>query len=294
LCEKVPTRKPTITKPTKKTITTQKPVTTSTPQQRLWTCGINKFNSPILSYVVGGQISNKEKWIWQAAIYYYDVYLCGGTLVDKQYIVTAAHCVDDIGYLKDTEGFDVVLGDWDRAGKDGKEQKFQVEKFWSHPQYGRTRLDFDNDIAVMKLSRPAQFRRNVNEACLPNKFEKVPENAKCFISGWGKDESGDVVNKLRDVQLSVVSNTVCAKKNTDPNGASLINKNMLCAGNEKVNKGSCNGDSGGPLVCLNEQKKWVLHGAVSWGSQHCDSRIMYPVFSRVSNYVDWIKKVMEE
>lgn len=32
---------------------------------------------------------------------------------------------------------------------------------------------------------------------------------------------------------------------------------MFCAGNEKVNKGSCNGDSGGPLVCLNEQNKWV-------------------------------------
>ena len=74
-----------------------------------------------------------------------------------------------------------------RAEKDGKEQKFKVEKFWSHPQYGRTRLDFDNDIAVMKLLRPAQFRRNVNAACLPSKYEKVAENAKCVISGKSKE-----------------------------------------------------------------------------------------------------------
>ena len=55
----------------------------------------------------------------------------------------------------------------------------------------------------------------------------------------------------------MVSNTVCAKKNKDPNGASLINSNMLCAGDAKVNKGSCGGDSGGPLVCLNKANKWV-------------------------------------
>ena len=49
--------------------------------------------------------------------------------------------------------------------------------------YFKTKLDYDNDIAVMKLSKPVEFRTNVNEACLPSKSEEVPENAKCFLSG---------------------------------------------------------------------------------------------------------------
>lgn len=66
-----------------------------------------------------------------------------------------------------------------------------------------------------------------------------------------------MVDKLQDVQLPLVSNTECASKNKDPNGISLIGKNMLCAGSPKVNKGTCGGDSGGPLVCLNSKNKWV-------------------------------------
>lgn len=49
--------------------------------------------------------------------------------------------------------------------------------------YYKTQLDFDNDIAVMKLSKPVEFKRNVNQVCLPSKSEKLQENAKCYISG---------------------------------------------------------------------------------------------------------------
>lgn len=84
------------------------------PLGRRWGCGINKFNNPLLGFVVGGSVSNKDKWIWQAAIFYYDQFICGGALINDQYVVTAAHCVNDFGDLKDTDGFDVVLGAWDR------------------------------------------------------------------------------------------------------------------------------------------------------------------------------------
>ncbi|XP_066924852.1 transmembrane protease serine 13-like [Clytia hemisphaerica] len=283
--------------PTTTTTTTKKPRLTQRPHPSAFLgCGINKFNNPFISFVVGGKITTREKWIWQAAIYHYDIFLCGGTLVDKQYVVTAAHCVNDYGYMKDKEGFDIVLGDWDRDDKDTmREQRFRVEKVWAHPKYYKTNYDYDHDIAVIKLSKPATLNRAVGVACLPSQYEKVSLDSKCYISGWGKfSDTSSVVKKLQEVKLPLVSNKICGGKNKDPNGRSMINENMLCAGSPKENKGSCGGDSGGPLVCQNSKKQWTLQGAVSWGSQFCDSRIMYPVFARVGNYVDWIKKQMAE
>ena len=58
-----------------------------------------------------------------------------------------------------------------------------MDKFWSHPQYSKTNFDYDHDIAVLKLSKPATLNRAVGIACLPSKFEKIPSNAKCYVSG---------------------------------------------------------------------------------------------------------------
>lgn len=78
------------------------------------------------------------------------------------------------------------------------------------------------------------------------------------FSGWGKfSDTSSVVKKLQEVKLPLVSNKICGGKNKDPNGRSMINENMLCAGSPKENKGSCGGDSGGPLVCQNSKKQWV-------------------------------------
>ena len=89
------------------------------------------------------------------------------------------------------------------------------------------------------------------------------KNIFLILTGWGKlSAESTVVTKLQDVQLPLVSNTECAKKNKDPNGASLISENMLCAGSPKENKGSCGGDSGGPLVCKNSKNQWVSNCSI--------------------------------
>jgi len=74
-------------------------------------CGRTIFNDPFIKFVVGGENAKKNKWIWQAAIYYFDDFLCGGTLIHKQYLVTAAHCLDE---YRNRMGMDIVLGDNDR------------------------------------------------------------------------------------------------------------------------------------------------------------------------------------
>ena len=69
---------------------------------------------------------------------------------------------------------------------------------------------------------------------------------------------------------------------------------MLCAGNlGSTSVSGCYGDSGGPLACkTGENGSWVLHGAVSWGSQACIAKEGYTVFARVAKFRDWIDKQM--
>ena len=66
---------------------------------------------------------------------------------------------------------------------------------------------------------------------------------------------------------------------------------MLCAGVDNTILSGCHGDSGGPYVCLNAGKRtYTLHGAVSWGSSRCDSKQLYSVFARVTQFRAWIKQ----
>ena len=69
---------------------------------------------------------------------------------------------------------------------------------------------------------------------------------------------------------------------------------MICAGyGDKKRVSGCHGDSGGPFVCrTGQQGSWVLHGAVSWGSNRCDAKHGYTVFARISEYREWIDQML--
>ncbi len=65
---------------------------------------------------------------------------------------------------------------------------------------------------------------------------------------------------------------------------------MVCAGHGGTTRVSgCHGDSGGPFVCqTGANGRWVLHGAVSWGSGRCDASQGYTVFARIAEFRSWI------
>ena len=63
---------------------------------------------------------------------------------------------------------------------------------------------------------------------------------------------------------------------------------MICAGKEGTILSGCHGDSGGPYVCRNSAGRYVLQGAVSWGSARCSAAELYTVFARVAEFRDWI------
>lgn len=66
-----------------------------------------------------------------------------------------------------------------------------------------------------------------------------------------------------------------------------IDKTQLCAGGE-AEKDSCRGDSGGPLM-FQQNGVWVAAGIVSFGVK-CGTQGVPGVYTRVSQYMDWITK----
>ena len=111
-----------------------------------------------------------------------------------------------------------------------------------------------------------------------------------FSQGWGVSKRGDSEKalKLQEVQMPTVSHSTCSKGNSffQP----IDDESMLCAGfggNSRIS--GCNGDSGGPFVCQ-EDGRFILRGAVSWGIPGCPAGKTFSVFTRISSFVDWIKE----
>jgi len=236
------------------------------------------------SRVVGGKNANAHSWPWQIGLHRNGGFMCGGSIINNRWVVTAAHCV----HRRQAREFKVKLGDHDRRRPEG-EQFIQVTKIITHPGYGR----LNNDIALLQLEKPAIFGKHVQPVCLPNQGDAPRVGSKCYITGWGKiRHPGYSTNILQQLALTIQEKSKCAAKN---NKYARITDQMLCAANTDVaaNQSGCHGDSGGPFVCQNSNGSWTLHGAVSWGSPRCDIKDAYTVFARVGQFRNWIEQNMK-
>jgi len=234
--------------------------------------------------IVGGSETeiNEYPWIARVTDPTESLY-CGGTLINDQWILTAAHCM-----FKDTAGTQptaaseslIVLGEHDLTiTTESKipKKNVKVSQIINHPSYNAD--NSDNDIALLKLAEKIDL--NVyTPACLPKSSDNF-EGQKAWVYGWGTTSSGgQTSDKLLEVQVPVVSNAVCkaAMQNT-------ITDAMLCAGGE-ANKDGCQGDSGGPLT-VEVNDKHVLIGDVSFGNG-CGLAGQYGVYGDVAYFRDWI------
>jgi len=237
--------------------------------------------------VIGGEDATRGSWPWQILLLYVGNPSCGGSLVSKDWVVTAAHCIE--GYENHADFFTVKVGEHDRRKPEGSEKNYKVKRIIRHPSYNRY---LSNDIALLQLSEDVTFTNYVKPVCLPEK--DVPVGTDCYITGFGKIRSvGSMHDVLQQGLLKVPSNSDCNSLNL-PNTGIRVDDTMICGGDGGItNLSGCHGDSGGPFVCK-VNGRWELHGAVSWGSGRCNSRQAYTVFSRVTKNLKWIKRYIGE
>ncbi|NXH25625.1 FA7 factor, partial [Myiagra hebetior] len=240
-------------------------------------CGLIKAR------VTGGTLCHRGHCPWQVLLRNSrGVGCCGGSLIGRRWVLTAAHCLDLVIPQH------VTLGDFDKYQREFKEQKIAVERSWTHPHYNSN--NYHGDIALLYLSSAAVLNEYMIPICLPspNLAALLSEEGRVgMVSGWGAThDRGSTLRFLMKVRLPIVGLERCQQAMDR-----LLTDSMFCAGHSTATADACKGDSGGPFT-VSHRNTWFLLGIVSWG-EGCAEQGKYGVYTRVSNYIPWIKEVVE-
>jgi len=249
------------------------------------------------SRIVGGQDAEVNEWPWMVGMALAFMsnatgeleelqfkYICGGTLIAEEWVVTAAHCFFDprngerVIFEKDLR---LWIGDHDKSTIDETSisDTFGVAEIILHPTYNGT--TFKDDIALMRVATKVNLNKHA-PACLPEEGETFT-NQTAYAYGWGAlkfNSSEPPPDILQEAELPILDFDNC----TEAYGyANLqLSDGMLCAGGDGT-KGTCQGDSGGPLTVANSEGRHVLVGATSWGIGCAE--VGFPgVFAEISFY----------
>lgn len=224
--------------------------------------------------IIGGT-DNTESYPWMVSIQR-GYHFCGGVLIGKDWVLTAAHCLKN----KVADDLTLYIG-LEHLSNPSTGEVRNAEWFLIHPDYNEN--NFYSDIAIIKLDQSSEqtpISILSREATLG-----LQQNEQLRILGWGVTDDGSTSRQLQEVEVSYQVDPVCDA--TYPiNGVDLYWDRSFCAGEVSGGKDSCQGDSGGPIL-VRAQNQWALTGLVSWGSG-CAEAGLYGVYSEVSAMADWI------
>lgn len=267
----------------------------------------SKFDPPLaptesIVLPIGGTPSRQGDFPWMVSIRRAGSHWCGGTLIDRQHILSAAHCFVLNNRRPDPAEFTVHVGNIHVD----EGYPYAVKKIVVHPKY---HPDFHyNDLAMLTISEEI-LHPLIAHICLPSPriSDMNLTGANSTILGWGDTAFGGFSTSVLHIvdDVPIVSNEQCKRayrRISDsklPNG---ITDDLICAGEEEGGKDACQKDSGGPLMYKAKKNNlphyhpdipWVLVGVVSFGYL-CGEPGVPGVYTRVSSHMDWISKAMNE
>ena len=230
----------------------------------------------------GTKSPNDAKYPWLVSIRHRKNFshICFGSLIQSQYVLTAAHCL----FLKDPKLLSLTFQESDGVFT----RTFNASVVYIHEHFNLKKGY--NDIALVKLTHP--ISRDIGSIIdLP-----WNQSSRLKLADVVKWES-KLMNKLVLIELQIrsIKDQTCSGYVKDLKN---ISKYFYCAYGQQQNV--CLGDSGSPLL-VSLKNIYYAFGLVSFvftkldlsdGKVKCD--ISTPsYFTRVAKYLQWIEDILK-
>lgn len=264
----------------------------------LVTCVATPLYADIEQRIIGGVDVDKEDWPSMAGILtaddsgrysLFDRQFCGGNLINKRWVLSAAHCFFEEKTINTISSFvqvdastlNVVIG-IDYLETNASTVEYDVKRIITHSDYDPSDVASQNDIALLELTTtaPDPIMEIFTSETLSGTLATVIGWGATQYNAWDKTSTG-FPKQLKGVDVPIISNSVCRQSYGD-----IISSRQLCAGEAQGGVDSCQGDSGGPLM-ISENGVYKQAGVVSFGNG-CALADFYGVYTRASSFTGWI------
>ncbi|XP_023237441.1 LOW QUALITY PROTEIN: trypsin-like [Centruroides sculpturatus] len=204
--------------------------------------------------IIGGQDAEEGEVPWMVSVKKWSngnrryEHYCGGSIINAQWVVSAAHCFLDPSRPQDLL---LVVGTIKRDGEGG--DNYEVQSIKNHEDFNPE--NFDNDIALLKIKNNFLFKKPVRSIFLGTEEMCRKPGLMGIVAGFGRIVEGECIFKenLQTIEIPIISNDECEKWFKSTNLNVVIKNDKLCAGYKE----------GGKNSCINAQ--WVVSAA------HCFS-----------------------
>ncbi|XP_058456820.1 phenoloxidase-activating enzyme-like [Malaya genurostris] len=263
-------------------------------------CGQKQLT--FLAYIYKGNAALEADWPWHAAIFQKqnnggEDYICGGSVISENFVLTAAHCTVSFRMPLSADNFLVKLGLHNKSFPSEHSKTYEVVEVIRHDSFNINNLK--NDIALLRTEEDITFSDYIQPICLWP-VEKSDLNSiltsRGTVVGWGVGDEYKLVDILQQARLSVVDYATCLKSKPEHFSKLLADdKSNFCAGNQNMTN-VCDGDSGGGMY-FRLNNAWYIRGIVSAGARteterRCDPQ-QFVTFTDIPYYLRWISQHQE-